>query len=244
MFPTPTATERVPVLARWCFPARSNAGMLNDPASHPAASMAARAFQPWAMARCAEQASRVLSPAMCVIGPLRSPVDGRRLVTTFHSQNIEPDFGNRRYFTPSTVPTIQCANGKRILRMKLPPCTDTLRLDFFTNPDFNVAKLMPSESQALGSVLVTGASGFVGSAIAAEFRRSGYAVRVLVRASSSRVNIDPRDAGRGRRPARPGLGRGGASTARAISFMPRPTTGSGRPPPTISCAPMSKAPGS
>ena len=65
--------------------------------------------------------------------------------------------------------------------MKLPPCTDTLRLDFFTNPDFNVAKLMPSESQALGSVLVTGASGFVGSAIASELRRSGYAVRVLVR---------------------------------------------------------------
>jgi len=52
---------------------------------------------------------------------------------------------------------------------------------------------MPSESQALGSVLVTGASGFVGSAIALELRRSGYAVRVLVRASSSRVNIDARD---------------------------------------------------
>jgi dihydroflavonol-4-reductase len=77
--------------------------------------------------------------------------------------------------------------------MKLPPCTDTLRLDFFTNPDFNVAKLMPSESQALGSVLVTGASGFVGSAIASELRRSCYTVRVLVRASSSRVNIDARD---------------------------------------------------
>ena len=52
---------------------------------------------------------------------------------------------------------------------------------------------MPSGSQGLGSVLVTGASGFVGSAIAAEFRKSGYPVRVLVRASSPRVNIDPRD---------------------------------------------------
>jgi dihydroflavonol-4-reductase len=40
---------------------------------------------------------------------------------------------------------------------------------------------------------VTGASGFVGSAVAAAFREAGYAVRVLVRASSPRANIDPRD---------------------------------------------------
>ena len=52
---------------------------------------------------------------------------------------------------------------------------------------------MPSGSQGPGPVLVTGASGFVGSAIAAAFRKSGYPVRVLVRASSPRVNIDPRD---------------------------------------------------
>jgi dihydroflavonol-4-reductase len=52
---------------------------------------------------------------------------------------------------------------------------------------------MPSGSHALGPVLVTGASGFVGSAIAAELRKSGYAVRALVRASSSRVNIDAGD---------------------------------------------------
>ncbi len=47
--------------------------------------------------------------------------------------------------------------------------------------------------QAAGPVLVTGASGFVGSAIAATFRRSGFPVRALVRASSPRLNIDPRD---------------------------------------------------
>jgi dihydroflavonol-4-reductase len=42
--------------------------------------------------------------------------------------------------------------------------------------------------------LVTGATGFVGSAIAAALRDSGYRVRVLVRAASSRINIHPDDA--------------------------------------------------
>jgi dihydroflavonol-4-reductase len=42
-------------------------------------------------------------------------------------------------------------------------------------------------------VLVTGASGFVGSAIAKTLRAAGYHVRVLVRPSSSRVNISPLD---------------------------------------------------
>jgi dihydroflavonol-4-reductase len=42
-------------------------------------------------------------------------------------------------------------------------------------------------------VLITGASGFVGSAIANALRREGYRVRVLVRPSSPRTNIDPRD---------------------------------------------------
>jgi dihydroflavonol-4-reductase len=41
--------------------------------------------------------------------------------------------------------------------------------------------------------LVTGASGFVGSAIAKTFRESGHQVRVLVRASSPRTNLDPAD---------------------------------------------------
>jgi dihydroflavonol-4-reductase len=42
-------------------------------------------------------------------------------------------------------------------------------------------------------LLVTGASGFVGSAIAMAARRVGYRVRVLVRSSSPRGNIQPDD---------------------------------------------------
>jgi dihydroflavonol-4-reductase len=42
-------------------------------------------------------------------------------------------------------------------------------------------------------VLITGASGFVGSAIAIAAGRAGYRVRVLVRASSPRGNIQPDD---------------------------------------------------
>ena len=46
---------------------------------------------------------------------------------------------------------------------------------------------------ALGLTLVTGASGFVGSAVAKTFREAGYRVRVLIRASSPRINLDPAD---------------------------------------------------
>jgi len=42
-------------------------------------------------------------------------------------------------------------------------------------------------------LLVTGASGFVGSAIAIAARAAGYRVRVLVRRSSPRINIQPDD---------------------------------------------------
>jgi len=41
--------------------------------------------------------------------------------------------------------------------------------------------------------LITGASGFVGSAIAKAFRESGHQVRALVRSSSPMTNIDPAD---------------------------------------------------
>jgi dihydroflavonol-4-reductase len=43
------------------------------------------------------------------------------------------------------------------------------------------------------STLITGAGGFVGSAIAKVFRESGYQVRAFVRASGSRTNIHPAD---------------------------------------------------
>jgi dihydroflavonol-4-reductase len=46
---------------------------------------------------------------------------------------------------------------------------------------------------SLDLTLITGASGFVGSAIAKAFRESGYLVRVLVRASSATTNINPAD---------------------------------------------------
>ncbi|MGZ3289442.1 MAG: NAD-dependent epimerase/dehydratase family protein, partial [Xanthobacteraceae bacterium] len=42
-------------------------------------------------------------------------------------------------------------------------------------------------------LVVTGASGFVGSAIAIAARAAGYRVRVLVRRSSPRINIQPDD---------------------------------------------------
>lgn len=42
-------------------------------------------------------------------------------------------------------------------------------------------------------VLVTGASGFLGSAIANVFRDAGFAVRVMVRANSPRTNLSPAD---------------------------------------------------
>ena len=49
------------------------------------------------------------------------------------------------------------------------------------------------ESKPGDLLLVTGASGFVGSAIANAARAQGYRVRVLVRPSSPRTNIAPGD---------------------------------------------------
>src|SRR5258708_35406439 len=45
----------------------------------------------------------------------------------------------------------------------------------------------------LDLTLVTGASGFGGSAVAKACREAGLQVRVLIRASSPRINIDPSD---------------------------------------------------
>jgi dihydroflavonol-4-reductase len=50
-----------------------------------------------------------------------------------------------------------------------------------------------SDSGGNDLMLVTGASGFVGSAIAISARAAGYRVRVLVRRSSPRINIQPDD---------------------------------------------------
>jgi dihydroflavonol-4-reductase len=52
---------------------------------------------------------------------------------------------------------------------------------------------MAAGSMRSDPVLVTGASGFVGSAIAAAFRRGGTPVRILVRPTSPKLNIDPAD---------------------------------------------------
>jgi len=56
-------------------------------------------------------------------------------------------------------------------------------------PAVNDTEGTMSESKPGDLLLVTGASGFVGSAVAHAARAAGYRVRVLVRASSPRVNI-------------------------------------------------------
>lgn len=52
---------------------------------------------------------------------------------------------------------------------------------------------MSNPSGAGDRVLITGASGFLGSAVANVFRDAGFSVRVLVRSTSPTVNLSPQD---------------------------------------------------
>jgi len=59
--------------------------------------------------------------------------------------------------------------------------------------DVAAARERASEPSRLSTALVTGASGFVGSAVAAALRTRGHEVRVLARRSSPRTNLNPAD---------------------------------------------------
>jgi dihydroflavonol-4-reductase len=85
--------------------------------------------------------------------------------------------------------------------------------------------------------LVTGASGFVGSAVARALAGRGFEVRALVRPSSDRTNL------RGF-PVTPVEGdlTDAASLARAVAGCRTLITASGCPIPRRCCAPMSMAP--
>ncbi len=91
--------------------------------------------------------------------------------------------------------------------------------------------------------LVTGATGFVGSAVARALAARGHRLRLLVRPTSDRRNLAGLDA-----ELVDGDLTDPASLARAADGLPRsssmspPTTASGCPTPTRCCAPMSRAP--
>jgi dihydroflavonol-4-reductase len=59
--------------------------------------------------------------------------------------------------------------------------------------DSDVTAATEGVRQSSSTILVTGASGFLGSAIAAALRARGHPVRVLARASSPRTNLNPTD---------------------------------------------------
>src|SRR5438477_13125280 len=57
----------------------------------------------------------------------------------------------------------------------------------------SLVKMVQSDIGGRDLILVTGVSGFVGCAIANAARTAGYRVRVLVRQTSPRTNINPAD---------------------------------------------------
>ncbi len=69
------------------------------------------------------------------------------------------------------------------------------RRDFFAARDESsgAAAGAQMDLSAISPTLVTGASGFLGSAVAAALRASGVSPRVLVRSTSPRTNLDPAD---------------------------------------------------
>ena len=96
---------------------------------------------------------------------------------------------------------------------------------------------------ATAPVLVTGASGFVGSAIAGLLRAEGCRVRVLVRPSSKRTNISAADSVfEGDLRDRSSLAVAMAGVC-AICFTPPPIIVFGPDIPAKSPKPISRAPG-
>ena len=75
------------------------------------------------------------------------------------------------------------------------------------------------KSSPPSTMLVTGASGFLGSAIAVALRARGHDVQTLVRPSSPRTNLDPRDT------VREGDLRDRASLTAALKLMTPDQTG-------------------
>src|SRR5579871_736062 len=66
-------------------------------------------------------------------------------------------------------------------------------MQFSSHTGVGAATNRAIKSSLISPVLVTGVSGFLGSAIAARLRASGYHVRALVRPTSPRTNLAPSD---------------------------------------------------
>src|SRR5260370_41592763 len=92
----------------------------------------------------------------------------------------------------SSAPGPSCNSGRRIAGDSCGglPLMVLRGIDQPPRPPQAIGRMMiqPAGSHA-GPVLVTGASGFIGSAIVQAFGRAGYPVRALVRRSSVRANL-------------------------------------------------------